>query len=201
MPCLKIITRVLLLAVVVLQGGCAKSVEPKVYDDVPSGFLLGPEDELEITVWKNQDLTRETKIRPDGHISLPVIGDVKAAGLTADELAKQIAERLQRYLPSTPSVSVAVKELNSYSIYVVGEVQKPGKYPLKSYVTVLQAISTAGGFTDYAKRNSLMVVRVSKNGDGKRHEVHIPLRYDDLVAGSGEASNIVLHSGDTLVVP
>jgi polysaccharide export outer membrane protein len=167
----------------------------------PGGFLLGPEDELEITVWKNLELSRITTIRPDGLISMPLIGDIQAAGLTADALAQRITERLKQYFATTPAVSVSVKTINSYSVFVLGEVTKPGKYQLKSYITVLQAISTAGGFTDYAKRNKLQIVRVTENGDRIRREVHIPLRYDDLVAGRGEPGNIVLLSGDTVVVP
>jgi polysaccharide export outer membrane protein len=132
---------------------------------------------------------------------MPLIGDVQAAGLTADALAQRIADRLKQYLATTPSVSVSVTELNSYSVYVLGEVSKPGKFQLKSYVTVLQAITMAGGFTDYAKKNKLQVVRVTQNGDHKRQEVHIPIRYDDLVAGRGDPGNIVLHPGDTVVVP
>jgi len=169
--------------------------------EAPKGFLLGPEDELEITVWGNKDLTRLTTIRPDGLISMPIIGDVQAAGLTADALAQRIAARLKQYLATDPSVSVSVKEIKSYSVYVTGEVSKPGKFQLKSYVTVLQAISMAGGFTDFAKTSKLQVVRITEDGDGQRKEIHIPLRYDDLVAGRGEPGNIVLHSGDTVVVP
>jgi polysaccharide export outer membrane protein len=190
----------IVLCSTLLLTGCFESkISPKQYES-PSGFLLGPEDVLEITVWGNKDLTRTTPIRPDGLISMPIIGDVQAAGLTADALAKRIAERLKA-VAMNPTVSVAVTELNSYSVYVLGEVTKPGKYQFKSYVTVLQAISTAGGFTDYAKKNRLQVLRVSHNGDEKRQEVHIPLRYDDLVSGRGEPGNIVLHPGDTVVVP
>lgn len=196
-----VLTLGILVCSVFFVAGCFPSkVTPKDYE-APMGFLLGPEDELEITVWGNKDLTRVTAIRPDGLISMPIIGDVQAAGLTADALAQRIAERLKQYLATTPSVSVAVKEINSYSVYVTGEVTKPGKFQLKSYITVLQAISMAGGFTDYAKKNKLQVVRITQDGDGQRKEVHIPLRYDDLVAGRGEPGNIVLHSGDTVVVP
>jgi polysaccharide export outer membrane protein len=131
---------------------------------------------------------------------MPIVGDVQAAGLTADALAQRIAERLKQYI-ATPTVSVSVTELNSYSVYVLGEVTKPGKLQLKSYITVLQAITMAGGFTDYAKKNKLQVVRVTQNGDHKRQEVHIPIRYDDLVSGRGEPGNILLHPGDTVVVP
>jgi polysaccharide export outer membrane protein len=191
----------LLMSLTLFVAGCfAPGISSKVYE-APTGFLLGPEDELEITVWGNKDLTRATVIRPDGLISMPIIGDVQAAGLTADALAQRIAERLKQYLATNPSVSVSVKEIKSYSVFVLGEVQKPGKFQLKSYVTVLQAISMAGGFTDYAKKNKLQVVRVTENGDHKRQEVHIPIRYDDVVAGRGEPGNIVLHSGDTVLVP
>jgi polysaccharide export outer membrane protein len=169
--------------------------------DASVGFLLGPEDELEITVWKNQELSRLAVIRPDGLISMPLIGDVQAAGLTADALAQRITERLKQYFATTPSVSVSVKAINSYAVFVMGEVAKPGKYQLKSYITVLQAITTAGGFTVYAKRNKLQIVRVTENSDRIRREVRIPLRYDDLVAGIGVPGNIVLHAGDTVLVP
>src|SRR6188474_1444881 len=157
-------------------------LSPKSYE-APTGFLLGPEDVLEITVWGNKDLTRVTPVRPDGLISMPIIGDVQAAGLTADALAQRISDRLKQYLATTPAVSVSVTELNSYSVYVLGEVTKPGQFKLKSYITVLQAITMAGGFTDYAKKNKLQVVRVTQNGDHQRQELHIPIRYDDLVSG------------------
>lgn len=183
-----------------LGSGCGpKVVQPKEYE-VPTAFLLGPEDVLEISVWKNENLSRIAAIRPDGLISLPIIGDVQAAGITADELAKDISERLKKFV-ANPAVSVSVKELNSYSIYVMGEVTKPGKFQLKTYTTLLQAISMAGGFTEYAKKNSLQVVRTKPNGDHRLHEIHIPVRYDDVVDGKGEPGNIVLLSGDTVVVP
>ncbi len=180
--------------------GCAATVQEREYE-APGGFLLGPEDILEVTVWKNADLSRVTPIRPDGLISMPIIGDVQAAGLTADGLAHRIAERLKQFVAGSPAVSVSVKELNSYSIFVLGEVTKPGKYQAKSYVTLLQAISMGGGFTEYAKKNSLQVVRNRLNGDNKIHETRIPVRYDDLLAGRGEPGNMILLSGDTVIVP
>ena len=197
---LKTISVGLMLCSMLFQAGCFGTVPLKEYD-APSGFLLGPEDELEITVWKNLELSRITVIRPDGLISIPLVGDIQAAGLTADALAQRIAERLKQYFATTPAVSVSVKAINSYSVFVLGEVVKPGKYQLKSYITVLQAISMAGGFTVYASKNRLQVLRVTENGDHKRQEIRIPLRYSDLVSGHGEPGNIVLYSGDTLVVP
>src|SRR6476660_538976 len=196
----RLLSGILIWAMLLLSGCLGPDLAPKAYE-APTGFLLGPEDELEITVWGNKDLTRVTAVRPDGLISMPLIGDVQAAGLTADALAQRISDRLKQYIASTPAVSVSVKELNSYTVYVLGEVQKPGKFQLKSYVTVLQAISMAGGFTDWAKKNKLQVVRATQNGDHQRQEVHIPIRYDDLVSGRGEPGNIVLHPGDTVVVP
>lgn len=194
-------TLLTLLALVLGLSGCiSREVAERTYP-TPSGFLLGPEDVLDITVWKNQDLSKSTAIRPDGLISLPIIGDIRASGLTADELAVRIAERLKQYVAGNPSVSVSVRDLNSYAVFVTGEVTKPGKYQLKSYITLLQAISLAGGFTQYAKKNKLQVVRIQPNGDNKLHEMHIPVRYDDVVAGTGETGNLVLLSGDTVVVP
>ncbi len=180
--------------------GCAATVQEREYE-APGGFLLGPEDLLEITVWKNADLSRVTPIRPDGLISMPIIGDVQASGLTADGLAHRIAERLKQFVAGNPAVSVSVKELNGYSVYVLGEVTKPGKYQAKSYITLLQAISMGGGFTEYAKKNKLQVVRNRLNGDNKIHETRIPVRYDDLLAGQGEPGNMILLSGDTVIVP
>ena len=146
----------LLLCSVLVQASCRGPVTSREYkaSDVPTEFLLGSEDQIEINVWKNPDLSRVTLIRPDGYVSMPIIGDVQAAGLTAEALAAQITERLKGYIQN-PSVSVNVKELNSYSVFVLGEVAKPGKYQLKSYVTVLQAISMAGGFTNYASKNQI----------------------------------------------
>lgn len=180
--------------------GCAQIVPQEREYETPSEFLLGPEDVLEIAVWKNQDLTKTVAIRPDGLISMPIVGDIQAAGLSANELAQRIGDRLKQFVQN-PAVSVNVKELNSYTVYVMGEVAKPGKFQLKSYVTVLQAISMAGGFTEYAKKSKLQVVRIKPNGNHKLHESHIPIRYDELVAGKSESGNIVLLAGDTVLVP
>jgi polysaccharide biosynthesis/export protein len=191
------------LFVSIFTAGLLGCAEPFIYEQdhqVVGEFLLGPEDVLEITVWKNQDLSRTTVIRPDGLISMPIIGDVQAAGLSANALAKRIAESLAPFV-ANPAVSVSVKEINSYSVFVLGEVAKPGKYQLKSYTTLLQAISLAGGFTEFAKRNKLQVLRNSSNGDGRLHEIRIPVRYNDVVAGTGGPGNLLLRSGDTVVVP
>ena len=166
----------------------------------PKEFFLGPEDVLEVTVWRNQDLSRTVVIRPDGLISLPLIGDVHASGFTAAQVADRIAKRLTEF-KENPSVSVSVREVNSYFIYVTGEVTRAGKYPLKSFASVLQGVSLAGGFTPFASKNKMMVVRTVKGANGEEHQVQIPVRYDDLFKGGGEVGNFTLMSGDTIVVP
>ncbi len=164
------------------------------------GFVLGPEDVVEIVVWKNPDLSRQAVIRPDGKISLALIGDVPASGLTADQLASEIAERFKAY-KENPSVSVNVVEVNSYYVFMVGEVNSPGKLQLKSYTTLLQAISLAGGFTQFASRNDIRIVRNIIDPEGNIKELRIPIRYDDLISDEGGVYNITVKSGDTIVIP
>ena len=190
------------LSLCVLLAACS-GLPPEVLQEIHSPakeYRIGPEDVLDVTVWKNEALSKVVTVRPDGMISLPLVGDVKASGTTADELGRKIADRLKEYKDS-PQVSVSIKEVNSYFVYIVGEVNKPGKMPLKSHATVLQAIAMAGGFTQYASKNSMALVRMTQNGDGTVHEIRVPLRYDDLMTGKGEAGNPFLKTGDTIVVP
>ena len=164
-------------------------------------FLLGPEDVLEVRVWRSEDLTqKDLVVRPDGKIAMPLIGDVDVSGRTASEVAAQIAGLLKVY-KDNPSVSVKVKEVNSYHVYVLGDVAKPGKYQLKSLATVLQAIAMAGGFTPYAAKNQMQVRRTMVGQDGHSKQLRIPARYDDLVSGNGEIKDFVLKAGDVVVVP
>ena len=164
-------------------------------------FLLGPEDVLDIVVWKNDDLSQKAVVvRPDGKISMPLIGEMTAGGLTSNQLADQIASRLKAF-KEHPTVTVSVKEVNSYYVYVLGEVSKPGKYQLKSHATVLQAVAVANGFTVYAAKNRMQVIRNVQTEDGKSREIRIPARYDDLISGSGEIGNFFLKTGDVVVVP
>jgi len=167
---------------------------------VSKEFLLGPEDVLEVTVWRNQDLSRTVVVRPDGKISLPLIGDVQASGLNSSQVAAKIAARLTEF-KENPNVSVSLKEVNSYFIFVLGEVLKPGKYPLKSYATVLQGVSMAGGFTQFASKNRMQVIRTYTNDDGKENQIRIPVPYNEMVSGNGKIENFILKSGDTIVVP
>jgi polysaccharide export outer membrane protein len=166
-----------------------------------SEFILGPEDVLDITVWRSEELTQKgTVVRPDGYISMPLIGEVAVSGRTAKELAADIAEGLKHYREN-PLVHVKVKEVNSYHVYVLGDVAKPGKYQLKSHATVLQAIAMAGGFTPYAAKNNMQVRRTVVGPPGHSKELKIPARYDDLLSGDGDIKDFVLKTGDMVVVP
>jgi len=197
-------TRIFIVAIgIIVALGCAvpsKEALDEAAKPVSREFLLGPEDVLEVTVWRNQDLSRTVVVRPDGKISLPLIGDVQASGLTSAQVAAKIAARLTEF-KENPNVSVSIKEVNSYFIYVMGEVLRPGKYPIKSYATVLQGVSLAGGFTIYASKNSMQVNRTVMNGDGKEIQLRIPVPYNALVSGKGGVEDFVLKSGDTIVVP
>lgn len=194
---------VLVYLAVASLAGCGRISQEVIAEASNSqkDFLLGPEDVLDIVVWKNDDLSQKTVvIRPDGKISMPLIGEVMASGRTANQLASQIAGRLKEY-KDNPAVTVSVKEVNSYYVYVLGEVAKPGKYQLKSHTTVLQAIAVASGFNIYAAKNKMQVIRHVQNEDGKIREIRIPAHYDDLVAGTGVIGNFFLKTGDVVVVP
>ncbi len=162
------------------------------------GYLIGPEDVLDISVWKNADLSRVVTVRPDGRISLPLIGDVTAAGLTPGELRESIITKLKEYQESAVA-SVIVNEVNSYRIFILGEVARPGTYLMKRRTTVLQAIAIAGGFNQYASRNKMIVVR---EGGGASSEERIPVRFSDLVKAGGKGNkNLTLKPGDPIFVP
>ena len=163
---------------------------------VTTDYIVGPEDVLEITVWRNADLSKVVTVRPDGKISLPLIGDVSAMGKTTIQLADAISGKLKEY-KEHPQVSIVVKEVNSYAIYVLGEIARPGKYPLKSKTMLLQAITIASGFTATAARNKIVVFRFGKNG----RQIKMNASYDDIVLREGSNQNIELKPGDQIVVP
>ena len=196
-----VLVAVFLAVVQAGAGGCLQQeVQYQGMAVPPTEFLIGPEDVLIVTVWRNQELSREVIVRPDGKISLPLLGDIPAAGLTAQALSKQVADGLVEFM-ATPTVSVQVKEINSYHIFVVGEVGRPGKIVLKSFTSVLQGISYAGGFTLFASRNNVHILRNVKNGQGETKQVLIPVPYQDIVHGKNLEANIILKAGDVIVVP
>jgi polysaccharide export outer membrane protein len=166
---------------------------------VTPDYIIGPEDILEITVWKNADLSKQVQVRPDGRISLPLLGDISAVAKTPVQLTEEISAGLRMYMEN-PTVSIMIKEVNSYQIYVLGEVNKPGKYPLKSKTTLLQGITVAGGFTAMAARNKIVIFRFSKDGGGEGL-TKFRASYDDIVVRDGSSQNMELKPGDQIVVP
>src|SRR5215468_9139902 len=142
-------------------------------------YVIGPEDSVEVQVWKNPDLSRTVTVRPDGKISLPLIGDVLAAGQTATQLTEAVTEKLKTYYKEPAQVTIIVTQVNSYAIYVLGEVKTQGKQVVRSGTTFLQAISLAGGFTPFASKNKITLRR--KSDDGK--ETVLLIRYKDVLAG------------------
>jgi polysaccharide biosynthesis/export protein len=160
-----------------------------------SSYKIGPQDVLRIDVWKEAEISRAVPVRPDGKISLPLLNDVQASGLTAMELANNITEGLKKFINS-PQVTVSVTEINSRRVYVTGEVSKPGAYPLLPNMTALQAVTSAGGFTQFARTKSIYILR---NEGGK--QTKYPFNYNDVVKGKRPDDNITLQPGDTIVVP
>jgi polysaccharide export outer membrane protein len=156
---------------------------------------VGPEDVLEVSVWREDALKREALVRPDGGISFPLIGDVHAAGRTVAEIREEIASRLERFVPE-PAVSVTVVKTGSQRVYVLGKVTKPGEFALGRYVDVLQALSMAGGLTPFADGNN---IRVMRREPGR--QIAFPFNYDAVARGQKLEENIQLRSGDVVVVP
>lgn len=158
-------------------------------------YLIGPEDVLDISVWKEPDVSRVVPVRPDGRISLPLINDVQAAGLSPEQLAAAVTLKLREFL-NEPKVTIIVTAINSQRVFVVGEVLRAGAFPLLPGMTVLQAISSAGGFTTFADVKKIHVVRMR---DGK--QIELPFNYRDVLKGDHPEQNIRLEPGDTIVVP
>ena len=157
-------------------------------------YRIGPEDVLDIAVWNNPAMSRTTPVRPDGMISLPLLNDIQAAGLTPMQLRGVITAKLTEYLPS-PEVSVIVREVNHFKVSVLGEVKKPGRYDFKGQATVLEAIAMAGGLSDFAARSKIAILR-NENGASRR----IPVNYNKIVSAS-EQGDIWLRPGDIVLVP
>src|ERR1700737_4462459 len=158
-------------------------------------YVIGPEDVLDISVWKEPDVSRVVPVRPDGRISLPLIDDVQAAGLSPQQLAGSVAEKLKKYL-NGPQVTVIVTAINSQRVFVVGEVLRAGAFPMLPGMTVLQALSSAGGFTTFADVKKIHVMRM-RNGK----QLEIPFNYREVLKGDNSEQNIKLEPGDTIVVP
>ena len=199
--------RPLILFFVVLMGG-APSHESNAMEAVSAapasegwrplvdpGYRLGAEDVMLVSVWKDEYLTKEVVVRPDGMFSFPLVGDIQAEDRTVEEIRTDIVKRLTKYIPN-PHVSVAVTKVLSYKVYVVGRVNKPGEYVIGHYTDVLQALSLAGGLTPFAAENDIKVIRRAKG----QQQVFV-FRYGDVRKGQDLEQNILLQRGDSVMVP
>ena len=165
---------------------------------LPAGledYRIGPEDVLSISVWKNEPMSRVLPVRPDGMISLPLLDDVMAAGLTPMELRNVLAQKLAEYVPS-PAVTVIVNDVHSFKVSVIGEVIRPARYELKSRTSVLDVLALAGGFNQFAARTRVVVLRQ----DGEK-KIRIPFNYNKVTQGAGDEENLYLRPGDIVLVP
>jgi len=162
---------------------------------IHESYVIGQGDLLEVFVWRNEQLSREVVVRPDGKISLPLIQDIQAEGLRVLQLKEQITRRLSEYLEN-PRVTVIVKEINSYKVSVLGRVVRPGVYPITGNTTLVEAISLAGGFTEWANKRKITVIR---DEGGRKQKFRV--NYKKIISGKDPSQNIILQRGDTIIVP
>ncbi len=182
----------LFLPLCLLSGvSLAESTEES---EMPS-YKIGPKDILNIYVWKEPELTQDVFVLPDGRITFPLIGEIVAQGRTVTELKTAITEKLENYV-TAPEVTVIVKEIRSRIIYTIGKVNRIGPYPLEQNMTVLQALSTAGGFAEWADKKNILIVR--REGE---EEVQLRFNYKEFTSGKNVEQNIILKPNDTIVVP
>jgi len=161
----------------------------------PVSYQIGPGDVLRISVWKEEGMQLEVLVRPDGEITFPLAGEIKAGGLTTKELSDSLVEKLKRYIPH-PSVTVSVLKSVSNKIYVIGKVNRPGEFIATGYMDVLQALTMAGGLTPYADSDEIKIIRRTESGTKMKL-----FDYDEVISGERLDMNIILEAGDTIVVP
>ena len=197
-----LLTGLMLVSTAGAQQAAVKSAPPRASLNAPamgvpvaSDYIIGPEDMLQVSIWKNEAMSRTLPVRPDGKISLPLLHDITAAGLTPLQLRDKIAAALAEFMPN-PEVSVSVMQVNSYRVSVLGEVQKPGVLQLKAPTTVLEALALAGGFRDFASPSKIVIFRKDASGQTQK----LRFNYNRAVGSAGE-ENLSLKSGDVVVVP
>lgn len=161
---------------------------------IPPGYLIGPDDVLQVVFWRDKDLSAEVVVRPDGRISLPLLNEVVAAGITPEQLRTALVERAKEYI-SEPNATVLVKEIRSRRVFITGNVEKPGPFPLTGPTTVLQLIALAGGLKEYADQKNIVIMR-TVNGQQSSY----PFDYHQVSRGTKLAQNLELKPGDTVVV-
>jgi polysaccharide export outer membrane protein len=163
---------------------------------LPTGYVIGPDDVLIVSYWRNADMSAEVTVRPDGLISLPLLNEVKADGLTPEQLRDTIAKAATKFLEEAPTLAIVVKTINSRKVYITGMVAKPAYYQLTGAMTVVQLLATAGGVQEFADSKNISIVR-SEGGK----QVQYRFNYKDFVKGKNLNQNILLKPGDTIVVP
>lgn len=171
----------------------AATASSKPHDE---NFVIGNDDVLAISVWNEPNLTKSVPVRSDGRISLPLAGELQAAGRTPLQLERDITEKLKNFI-TTPEVTVIVQQVNSRKFNVLGEVGRPGSYPLTAATTVMDAIATAGGFRDFAKKSSVYVLRKAPDGSESR----LKFNYKEFIKGKNSDQNVKLEPNDTVIVP
>lgn len=164
--------------------------------DAPAHYVIGPDDVLSVLFWRDKDLSSDVVVRPDGKISLPLINDIQAGGLTPEQLRNAVSAEARRFIED-PSVTIVIKQINSRKLFITGQVEKPGPYALTGPTTVLQLISMAGGLKEYADNKRIIIMRIDADG----RQMGCPFNYRDVVSGKNLKQNITLKPGDTVVVP
>ena len=162
-------------------------------NDTP--YIIGPEDILEISVWKDPDLTKQVIVRPDGKISFPLIGEVDAGGHTVKFLEEELKKKISEYIPDA-MVTVMVIQVNSIKIYVIGKIARPGEYKIGHAINVMQALSLAGGLSAFADTDSILILRSEENS-----QIKIPFNYEEIKKGINLEQNIILRNRDVIIVP
>lgn len=185
-----------LLVLTVAPLGCGGSPTYNWAAERAAGYKVGPGDVVKINVWKHDELSQQVTVRPDGAMTMPLIGDIKAEGKSADEIALDIGARVHKYFQDQPPVTVQIAEVKSYKVYVVGEVQRGGEFTPNHQISVLHGLALAGGFTRFANADRIVIVR--KDARGERR---IPFDYSAVVEKGDLQQNLALQSGDTVVVP
>jgi len=182
------------LSVLILSTSLALAATPKAALEMPA-YKIGPGDVLNISVWKEEGLQQEVLIRPDGGMSFPLAGDIQAGGKSVSELSEMLVQKIKRFIPD-PVITVAVRQIQNNKIYIVGKVNRAGEYVATRYVDVMQALAMAGGLNAYASSNNIKILR---RVDGKIQSR--TFEYDDVASGKALHQNIILQSGDVVVVP
>jgi polysaccharide biosynthesis/export protein len=161
----------------------------------PADYVIGPDDALDVIVWRDKDMSAQVQVRPDGKISLPLVNDIQAAGLTPDQLRETVKTAVARFV-TDPSVTIVVRQINSRKVYVTGSVNKPGPFPLSDTMTVLQMLALAGGLSEFANGKEILIMRTERG-----QTQSFKFNYKDVSKGKNLQQNIVLRPGDTIIVP